>query len=112
MRILLMDDLRKRRNQIKDLLARQHSVVDCCISNRFIDEVQKEGYDLLALDMDTWKKGSSIYHYFRIGKLLEKMPVLLYNTDDDTPCLPDRARHENDRILPKPFEMESLVESV
>ena len=112
MNILLMDDTRKRRNQIKDLLTRQHAVVDCCTSNAFIEEVQKEGHDLLMLDMDTWKKGSSIYHYFRIGKLLEKLPVLLYNTDDDTLCLPDRVRHENDRILPKPFEIESLVESV
>ncbi len=112
MNVLLMDDTRKRRNQIKDLLTRQHSVVDCYSSNDFIEEVRKEGYDLLLLDMDTWKKGSSIYHYFRIGKQLEKIPVLLYNTDDDTPCLADRARHENDRILPKPFEIESLVESV
>jgi len=112
MNILLMDDTKKRRNQIRDLLARQHSIVDCCTSNDFIVEAQKEGYDMLMLDMDTWKKGSSIYHYFRIGKLLEKLPVLLYNTDDDTPCLSDRARHENDRILPKPFEIESLVESV
>lgn len=112
MNILLMDDTRKRRSQIKDLLTKQHTVTDCCTSNEFIGEVQKEGYDLLMLDMDTWRKGSSIYYYFRIGRLLEKLPVLLYNTDDDTPCLPDRARHENDRILPKPFEIESLVESV
>ncbi|MBN1307442.1 MAG: response regulator transcription factor [Chitinispirillaceae bacterium] len=112
MHILLMDDTKKRKKQIIDLLARRHSVVDCCTSNHFIGEVQKGGYDLLMLDMDTWKKGSSIYHYFRIGKLLERLPIVLYNTDDDTPCLPDRARHENDRILPKPFEMESLVEAV
>lgn len=112
MNILLMDDTKKRRNQIKDLLARRHSVVDCCTSNAFIEEVYKEGYDLLMLDMDTWKKGSPIYHYFRIGKLLEKLPVLLYNTNDDTVYLPDRVRHENDRILPKPFEIESLVEAV
>ena len=112
MNILLMDDTRKRRNQIKDLLSKQHSVVDCFSSNDFIDEIEKDQYDMLVLDMDTWKKGSSIYHYFRIGKLLEKLPVILYNTDDDTPYLPDRTRHENDRILPKPFEIESLVESV
>ena len=112
MNILLMDDTRKRRNQIEELLSKQHSVVGCFSSNDFIEEVQKNDFDMVVLDMDTWNKGSSIYHYFRIGKFLEKMPVILYNTDDDTPYLPDRARHENDRILPKPFELESLVESV
>ncbi len=112
MNILLMDDNRKRRNQVKDLLSRRHSVVDCFTSNDFMEEVYKDGYDLLMLDMDTWKKGSAIYRYFRISNILEKIPVLLYNTNSQTTCLPDRARHENDRILPKPFEIESLVESV
>ena len=112
MNVLLMDDIRKRRHQIKDLLTKQHSVVECFTSNDFIDQVQTDDFDMVVLDMDTWKKGSSIYHYFRIGKHLEKLPVVLYNTDDDAPYLPDRARHENDRILPKPFEIESLVESV
>lgn len=112
MKILLMDDTRSRREQIIELVGRQHTVNSCCTSNDFINEVTDNEYDMIMLDMDTWKKGSSIYHYFRVGKLLEKTAVLLYNTDSDTPCLPDRARHENDRILPKPFEMESLVESV
>ena len=112
MNILLMDDTRKRRNQIVELLSKQHSVTDCYSSNDFLQEIEKDTYDMIVLDMDTWKKGSSIYHYLRIGKLLEKLPVLLYNTDEETPYLPDRTRHENDRILPKPFEIESLVESV
>ena len=112
MKVLLMDDVRKRRHQIKDLLTKQHTVAECFTSNDFIEQVQTENYDMVMLDMDTWKKGSSIYHYFRIGKHLEKLPVVLYNTEEDAPYLPDRARHENDRILPKPFEIESLVESV
>lgn len=112
MTILLMDDTRKRRSQIMDLLSKQHSVVESFTSNDFIEQVQSDTFDMVVLDMDTWKKGSSIYHYFRIGKHLEKVPVVLYNTDDEAPYLPDRARNENDRILPKPFEIESLVESI
>lgn len=112
MNILLMDDTRKRRNQIVELLTKQHTVVDCYSSNKFLQEIEKDTFDMVVMDMDTWKKGSSIYHYLRVGKLLEKVPVLLYNTDEETPYLPDRTRHENDRILPKPFEIESLVESV
>ncbi len=112
MNVLIMDDTRKRRSQIKELLGRQHEVTECYSSNDFLDRIQTKEFDLLILDMDTWKKGSSIYHYFRAGKLLEKTPVVLYNTDEDMPYLPDRARHENDRILPKPTEIETLVESV
>jgi DNA-binding NtrC family response regulator len=112
MNVLLMDDTRKRRNQIKELLTRQHSVIDCFSSNEFISQIETGTFDIVLLDMDTWNKGASIYHYFKVGKQLEKWPVILYNTDDETPYLPDRTRHENDRILPKPFEIESLVESV
>ena len=112
MNVLVMDDTRKRRNQIVELLGKQHSVTDCYSSNDFIDQIENGNFDIVALDMDTWTKGTSIYHYFKIGKKLEKWPVILYNSDDDAPYLSDRTRHENDRILPKPFEVESLVESV
>lgn len=112
MNVLLMDDTRKRRNQIKDLLAKQHKVTDCFSSNDFINHIENGSFDTVVLDMDTWVKGASIYQYFKMSKKLEKWPVVLYNTEDDTPYLSDRTRHENDRILPKPFEIESLVESV
>lgn len=112
MNVLLMDDTRKRRSQIIELVSKQHTVTECFTSNDFIDHIENGNFDLVMLDMDTWTKGTSIYHYLKIGKKLEKWPVTLYNSDDDTPYLPDRTRHENDRILPKPFEIESLVESM
>jgi hypothetical protein len=55
-----------------------------------------------------WKhgvKGRAIYNYYRIGKNLENLPILLYNADEDTYFIQDRARHEKDRVLSKPSEV-------
>jgi len=68
MNVLLMDDTRKRRNQINELLSKQHKVTDCYSSNEFITLIEEGSFDIVVLDMDTWSKGSSIYHYFKIGK--------------------------------------------
>lgn len=88
MTVLLMDDTRKRRGQIGELLLKKHSVIECFTSNDFIAQLETTTPDLLLLDADTWKKGAAIYHYFRIGKQLEKMPVVLYNADEETSYLP------------------------
>lgn len=113
MNILLLDDNRKRREEIKEALkGKSHEVVDCAITNDFLEEIEKDNYQLLMLDFETWKKGGSIYRYFKVGKLLEKFPLLLYNANENIKGLPDRTNLENDRIIPKPFDLATLLESV
>jgi CheY-like chemotaxis protein len=113
MKVLLMDDVRARRNHIKDAVSKlYHNVTDCFSSNDFIAAVEGSNLDLILLDMDTWRKGRSIYNYFRIGKKLENLPILLYNADEDTYFIQDRARHEKDRVLSKPSEIDAIIEAL
>ncbi|MBN1600034.1 MAG: response regulator [Chitinispirillaceae bacterium] len=113
MKVLLLDDARARRNHIKDAVSRlYHEVTDCYSSNDFISVIQESNYDIILLDMDTWRKGRSIYNYFRIGKKLENLPILLYNADEDTYFIQDRARHEKDRVLSKPSEVDAIIEAL
>jgi len=113
MKIVIMDDTRKRREQLKEAISKHYkNVVEFYSSNDFITSIEESSPDLILLDMETWRKGKSIYNYLRLGKKLENTPVILYNAEEDTYFIQDRTRHEKDRVLPKPTEVGSIVELV
>lgn len=113
MKILILDDSRSRREQLKEAAEKlSHEVVACSTSNDFITNVEEFQPQVAAVDIATWKKGKSIYSYFHIGKKLEKIPVILYNTDEDTYFISERKGNEKDRILPKPTDIETIIDSL
>jgi DNA-binding NtrC family response regulator len=113
MKIIIMDDTRKRREELKAAIEKHHKgVIDLYASNDLISSIDESAPDLLVLDMETWKKGRSIYNYFKIGKKLENTAVILYNADEDMYFIQDRTRHEKDRILQKPADLNAISELV
>lgn len=113
MKIVVMDDTRKRREQIKEAISVHcKDVFDCYSSNDFVASIEESAPDLILLDMETWRKGKSIYNYLKLGKKLENIPIILYNAEEDTYFIQDRTRHDKDRVLSKPTEVESIVELV
>jgi len=113
MKILIVDDLKKRKQQIKEAIEmRHHEVSDCHLTNDFMDALENNSYDMIVLDMETWKKGKSVYNYFKVGKRLENIPIILYNAEEDTYFIPDRVRHEKDRILSKPVDVDTVIDTV
>jgi DNA-binding NarL/FixJ family response regulator len=114
MKIVIMDDTRQRRAQLKEAIEKQHkNVQDFYSSNDFITSIDESAPDLILLDMETWRKGKSIYNYLRLGKKLENTPIIQYNnSEEDTYFIQDRIRHEKDRVLPKPTEVGTIVELV
>lgn len=113
MKLILVDDNRKRREQIKTAASkRQYRVIDCPTTNDFLTSIENEKVDLLVIETETWKKNKSIFNYFKIGKELENLPVILYNAEDDSYIIQDRNRSDRDRILPKPTDVETLIESI
>jgi len=113
MKIVILDDTRKRRAELKLLIEKSHKgVLDFYSSNDFIVSVEESAPDLLLVDTETWKKGKSIYNYLKLGKKLENTPVILYNSEEDVYFIPDRSRHEKDRVLPKPTEIGTIAEIV
>jgi len=113
MKILIMDDSSSRRGQVSEAVEKlSHEVVTCSTTNDFITNLEEVEPQMVVVDMDTWKKGKSIYNYFHIGKKLEKLPVILYNAEEDTYFIPERTRNENDRILPKPTDIEAIIDSI
>ncbi|NLD99988.1 MAG: response regulator [Fibrobacter sp.] len=112
MKILIVDDLKRRKQQLKEAIEKQHQVTDISLTNEFMTIVENETFDMIVLDMETWKKGKSVYNYFKIGKKLENIPIILYNAEEDTYFIPDRVRHEKDRILSKPVDVETVIDTV
>jgi DNA-binding response OmpR family regulator len=110
MKIIILDDTRQRRNQIVDTLQKKRFEVTACFSsNDFISAIEKQKFDLVLLDMDSWNRGKSIYNYFGMPKRLENLPILFYNASMNFSILNDRPRHGKDRILFKPTEAEAVI---
>jgi PleD family two-component response regulator len=114
MKMIILDDTRNRRNALVNALQKKR--IDAAAfysSNDFITAVEKNKFDLLLLDMESWNRGKAVYNYFRIAKrLLEKLPILFYNADAAFSVLNDRPRHAKDRILCKPTETETVMASL
>jgi DNA-binding NtrC family response regulator len=113
MEVLILDDLKSRKTKLVETLEkRRYKVVQCGTSNDFLNAVNHSLPGLILLDFDTWHRGRSINAYFQIGKRIEHVPVVFYNAPPNFVALNDRNRHEKDYVLPKPSEVDSVIEAV
>jgi DNA-binding NtrC family response regulator len=113
MKILLLDDTRKRRNQLIEAMQnKRYEPVACYSSNDFMQAIEKHKFNLVLIDMDSWNKGLPLYSYLGIAKKLEILPILFYNASMNFSILHDRPRHGKDRILFKPTEVDAIVANI
>jgi DNA-binding NtrC family response regulator len=113
MKVLLLDDVKSRKGELTTALEKsKYKVTVCSTCNEFISAVEDQSIGCLCLDYDTWHKGRSIYGYFNIPKRMERTPIIVYNSPTHYSAITNRAKHEKDRMLPKPTEAFSLVEAV
>jgi hypothetical protein len=64
------------------------------------------------IDVDSWQHGRSLYAYFQVGKKIERIPALFYNAPQNFTAVNERARHEKDYVLPKPSEVDSIIDAM
>jgi len=113
MKLVVMDDSRKRNNQLSELLRRKkHLVVSCGGSGEFMEALEKSSVDRILLNVDTWQRGNAIYKYFGVAKRLSGVPVVFYNAPENFINISARERNEADRVLTKPVEPEAVAEAV
>jgi DNA-binding NtrC family response regulator len=113
MKILILDDTRKRRSQLAETLQKKRFEVSACYSsNDFVSALDKQKFDVLLLEMDSWNRGKSIYTYLGLAKRLENLPIVFYNASMNFSILNDRPRHAKDRILFKPTDVDAIVNSL
>jgi DNA-binding NtrC family response regulator len=113
MKILVMDELKSRKNQIGEGLEKnKHKVTLCSGSNEFIAALEEQSLQCICLDYETWHNGRSIYTYFKIQKKFESIPTVVYNAPAHFSTLTNRAKHEKDQILPKPADAKAIIDTV
>lgn len=113
MDIVVLDDLKSRKTKLAEILEKhRYKVVQCGTCNDFLACVNASPPGVILIDFDTWHRGRSMYSYFQIGKKIEHVPVVFYNAPPNFVTLPDRGRHEKDYVLPKPSEVETVVEAI
>ena len=112
MKVMLLDESRKRAAQIAEAVGNgKHTLVSCGNSNEFMTALGETSADKLLLDVESWNNGKAIYRYFDVSRSLEDMPVVFYNAPEEFAGIPDRPKHSKDHILTKPTEADSIVEA-
>jgi CheY-like chemotaxis protein len=113
MKVLVFDDGRKRRTELVDALQKKKCDVTAHYSsNDLIAAVEKNKFDVLLLDMESWNRGKSVYERFGMARRLESQPIVFYNAALNFSILNDRPRHAKDRILFKPTGVDAIVMSL
>ena len=112
MKVMVMDEARKRGNHLADLLAKsRHSVICCHGSNDFLKSLMENKIDKLLLDFTTWHNGRMIYSYFGINGRLDSIPIVFYNTPEDFPGIQGRPKHNNDKVVTRPATIDAIISS-
>lgn len=113
MDVLILDEFKSRKVKLCEALEKRRcKVVQCSTSNDFISSINASLPNLILLDMETWHRGRSIYSYFQIAKKFEHVPVLFYDAPQNFTALPDRIRHDKDRVVEKPAEVDAILNVV
>ncbi len=110
MKVLVLDDGRKRIVQMQDELGKKNiETVLCSTSNSFMDAVGTANFDSFLINVDTWEKGRAIYDYFGIGRKIEQKPVIFYNADETFTSVNNRIPNDKDQVLYKPVDIDAVV---
>jgi hypothetical protein len=113
MKIIVMDESRKKNVQICELLQKKkHKAVSCQTSTSFLEALDEGGIDRILLNVESWQRGRAMYKYFDVPARLGAIPVVFYNAPENFINITARDKNEQDRVLASPAEAEAVVESI
>lgn len=113
MKVLIVDDQQKRAQQVVELVGgKKVDAVVCTNSNELLDALKAGGVKAMVLDVETWRKGRSIYEYFGVTRKLVDMPIVFFNAPEGFTALTDRPRLDKDTVLPVGATAEQVAEGL
>ncbi|MDG5813573.1 hypothetical protein QA601_00635 [Chitinispirillales bacterium ANBcel5] len=113
MKILLLENTRKRSEQIMEQLKDKNVEVRSCVtSNDFLETISETSFDKIVLNVEFWEKGRSMYSYFNACEKFEETPVVFYNADEEFVTICNRPKNIRDQVIHKPVNIEELVNAV
>lgn len=110
MKIVVLDESKKRRQQIIDALDEKgHNVLVCAGSGAFMDAIESSTPGKIMMNVESWKHGKAMYNYFKIAKRIEDIPIVFYNVPDKFTSITDRTPHKDDKIYAKQTSIEDVL---
>ena len=110
MTIVILDESKKRKKEMQDLLqAKGYSVIVCSGTGEFIETIQNMKPDKIFLDVESWYHGRSIFNFFKFQKQLELFPIICYYASNHYKGLPERAAHPQDKICTRDKPVDMIV---
>ncbi len=102
MKVVLLEENRIRRNELKEAIASKgHDVTLCSDCNSFIAALEDADIDMFVIDVRSWFAGESIYSYYTIAPKLNGIPALFFNSPEGFSTVEGRDAQPNDIILEK-----------
>lgn len=113
MKIVVLDESKKRKEQITDLLEEKgHDVLLCSASGEFMEMIETATPDKILLDIESWHHGRALYTYFKFSKRIEDTPITFYNTPENFTAIPDRDPNPGDKIYTKHTDIEEVISDI
>ena len=113
MKIVVLDESKKRKEQIADLLEENgHDVLMCSASGEFMETIETRAPNKILLDIESWQHGRAIYSYFKISKRIEDIPITFYNAPENFTVFPDRNPNPEDKIYFKHTDIEEVISEI
>jgi DNA-binding NtrC family response regulator len=113
MKILLLEESRGFRDQLKKALEKKgHEVSLCSDSGTFIDTLEENDYDKMVIDVRSWFRGEVMYKYFNILEKMKAVPMLFHHTPEGFKSLDGRDPVSEDEVLEGPCSIDDIVRLV
>lgn len=110
MKIVVLEESKKRKEQIAHLLEEKgHDVIVCSASGEFMEMIENSTPDKILLNIESWQHGRAIYSYFNFSRKLDDTPITFYNAPESFTAIPDRNPNQDDKIFTKYTDIEEVV---
>ena len=110
MKIVVLDESKRRKEQIADLLEEKgHDVIVCSSSGEFMETIEASTPDKILLNIESWQHGKTIYNYFKFSKKMAETPITFYNAPENFTAIQDRNPNQGDKIYTKHTEIEEVL---
>ncbi len=113
MKVVVLDEMKKRNKQIAELLEEKGcDVVACTATGDFMNSVETSVPDKILMEVESWQHGKAIYNYFKFSRKIGEIPVFFYNAPENFSNIQDRSQNQNDKVFTKHTEIDEIVSNV
>jgi len=112
-KVVVLDDLKKRNEQVTNMLEEKgYDVVACLATGEFMEIIETTSPDTILLDVESWQRGKSVFNYFKFSRELEEIPILFYNAPENFSNIIDRSQHQHDKVFHRQVQLDEIISNV